>query len=119
MAQAENSKSTLSITADDKSGHLSGTGTLTLAGNKSGIMAAFTAQDNGKTLVNLSLNHDFAIAAGGDLKFEGHGELHPDNGKWSAGTTVTYTADNATVLQLQAQLDATGPSGSLKLSIPL
>lgn len=119
MSTDQNSKSGLSIEADEKNGHVSGTGTLTVSRDKASVMAAFTAQDNGKTKITLSFSDDIAVAAGADLKFEGHGDLDPFTGKWSAGTSVTYTVDHAAALQLKAQLDATGPSAQLNLSIPL
>jgi adhesin HecA-like repeat protein len=110
-------KSGVAIQADDKNGQLSGTGTVTIQGDKDSIMAAFTAQDNGKTQVTLGLKNDVAIVAGGDLSFDGHADLDPRTGKLSAGTSMTYSVDKDEAIKLQAQFGPGGPSGQVSVNI--
>ena len=117
MSGTQTSKSGLAIQADEKNGHVSGTGTVSVQGDKDSIMAAFTAQDNGKTQVTLGFKDDVAVVAGGDLSFDGHADLDPRTGKLSAGTSMTYSVDNAEAVKLQAQFGPGGPSGQVSVNI--
>ena len=115
----ESQRNSLSIQADDKDGHLTGTGTLSLSGDEGSVMAAFQRQDDGKTQVTLGLKKDVAISADESLAFGGHVDLDPRNGKLTAGTQITYTVDNSVAADLQTQFGPGGPSGQLNLKIAL
>ena len=65
----------------------------------------------------LGFKDDVAIVAGGDLSFDGHADLDPRTGKLSAGTSLSYTVDNAEALKLQAQFGPGGPSGQVSVNI--
>jgi hypothetical protein len=117
MAQdSQNSKVGLSVQADEKNGRLSGTGTVTVQGDRDSIIAAFAAQDNGKTQVTLGFEDDVAVSAAGDLSYDGHAELDPRTGNLSAGSSVTYSVDNQEALKLQAQFGPDGPSGHVNVN---
>jgi adhesin HecA-like repeat protein len=116
-SESQNPKSGLAIQANEKNGHLSGTGTVTVSGDKDSVMAAFTTQDNGKTQVTLGFKDDVTIVAGSDLSFEGHADLDPRTGKLSAGTSMTYSVDKDEAIKLQAQFGSGGPSGQVSVNI--